>query len=105
MVMEMIKSNFQNAFIRGKQIINSVFIANQCIDIGIKYGEPGVISKLDIEKAYDQVNWSFLLYMLRGGFEKKWSKWITHCISSVHFFVLVNGTPMGFFSSSRGTNI
>jgi hypothetical protein len=61
-----------------------------------------VLCKLDIEKAYDFVNWGFLLYMLgRCNFGSKWCDWITHCISSMHFSVLVNDTPIVFFNSSR----
>ena len=60
----------------------------------------GVICKLDVEKAYDHVNWEALLDLLNGGV--KWCKWIHTCISTVQFSVLINGSLVDFFGSSRG---
>jgi hypothetical protein len=78
-------------------------IANKCLDSRIKFGELGVLCKFDLEKAYNHVNWDFLLYMLRrNNFGGKWCTWIAHCISLVYFSLLVNDTPTGFFSSSHG---
>ena len=36
------------------------------------------------------------------GFRKKWIRWIKWCVSTARFSVLINGTPLGFFQSSRG---
>lgn len=40
----------------GHQIIDAMLIANELIDSKIKYGNPRVVCKLDIEKAYHHVN-------------------------------------------------
>ena len=73
------------------------------MDSILRRKEKGILCKLDIEKAYDHIRWDFILQMLeRMGFGSKWIRWINWCISTASFSVMFNGSPTGFFRSSRG---
>ncbi|RVW49203.1 putative ribonuclease H protein [Vitis vinifera] len=66
-------SSSQNAFVEGRQILDAALVANEVIDSVLKRKESGVLCKLDLEKAYDRINWDFLLsVMQRMGFGEKW---------------------------------
>ena len=57
------------------------------------------LSKIDISKAYDRIRWDYLkAVMLRMGFDSKWVEWIMLCVSTVSYFVSVNGELVGPFS-------
>ncbi|XP_026384646.1 uncharacterized protein LOC113280206 [Papaver somniferum] len=59
--------------------------------------------KLDMSKAYDKLEWSFLEKVLRKmGLAENWIKLINQCVSTVSYFVLLNGSPTGFFQPERG---
>ena len=65
-------SSTQIVFVEGRQILDAALIANEVIDSLLKRKESGVLCTLDLEKAYDRINWDFLLSMLQkmGVWEK-----------------------------------
>ena len=102
-VMDKVISKSQNAFIEGRQILDAVLIANELVDSSLRRKNCGLVCKLNIEKTYDSISWEFLLQVLgRMGFGSQWLSWMKWCISTASFSVLINGSPAGFFPSSRG---
>ena len=62
-----------------------------------------MVIKLDLQKAYDRVNWAFIhTVLLHLGFNEVFANWIFSCISSVSFEVLVNGGKYETFKPTRG---
>ncbi|KAL0320306.1 UNVERIFIED_CONTAM: putative mitochondrial protein [Sesamum radiatum] len=69
-----------------------------------KRGKKGYVSlKVDVSKAYDRVEWSFLEKVFgRLGFNHHFVSLIMSCVSSVSFSFLLNGEQFGFLRSDRG---
>jgi hypothetical protein len=58
---------------------------------------------MDMNKAYDRISWKFLITVLQAmGFSSNWIKWITQCVTTVSYSVLINGSPTKPFKPSRG---
>ena len=102
-VMSRLVNKAQNAFVEGRQILDASLISNEAIDSMTWRKEKGILCKLDVEKAYDKLNWKFLLTVLREmGFGSKWIGWKQWCISTTSFSMIINGSLAGFFKSTRG---
>ncbi|KAL4361181.1 hypothetical protein GQ457_04G021940 [Hibiscus cannabinus] len=73
------------------------------VDYMKRKGIPGVVFKADFRKAYDSVDWDFMLFVLKSmGFGDKWIVWMKACVSTAHISVLLNGSPTRTFQISRG---
>ena len=91
------------AFVEGRQILDAILIAFEAVDDWSSKGRKGILLKLDLEKTYDKVDWSFLdMAMKLKGFGKRWRRWIWGCLSTTNFSIIVNGRPGEKILAKRG---
>ena len=96
-------SKEQFGFLKGRQIIDAIGIAQECIHIIKEKKQQALILKIDLRKAYNCISWDFLrMVLLQCGFGLPMTNCIMGCISSTNFTILINGDPSEFFSSGRG---
>ena len=104
-VLHKLISPWRMAFVPGRKIQENTFLAQEIIhEIKKKKGKLGWMGlKIDMEKAYDRIEWSFLrMVMTNFGFPQIWIQWMMQCVTTTSFSVLINGSPFGHFKPQRG---
>ncbi|XP_021764901.1 uncharacterized protein LOC110729476 [Chenopodium quinoa] len=103
-VMPSLVADFQNAFFPGRLLSDNALIAYEVISNRSKAKKRFFAAiKLDMNKAYDRVNWDFLFRLLQAyGFPPYWIHIIRQCVSTVSYQVLVNGNPLQTFQPECG---
>ncbi|KAJ9563283.1 hypothetical protein OSB04_008443 [Centaurea solstitialis] len=94
----------QSAFIPGRRISDNILMAHELVAGYQRHsGRPRCAFKIDLRKAYDTVDWRFLLGMIRGfGFHPVFCKWIDQMLHTSSFSIVLNGETSGFFEGARG---
>ena len=98
-------SPLQTAFIPGRKGVDNAIIFQELIhSMSKKKGKEGVMAiKIDLEKAYDHLEWSFIRDILTlFKFPNQLISLIMSCVSSSSISILLNGRALDPFQLSRG---
>ncbi|XP_021716616.1 uncharacterized protein LOC110684467 [Chenopodium quinoa] len=105
MILPSLISDCQTAFVPGRLMSDNGLLAHEILTYmnHLRGRTMSVALKLDMNKAYDRVNWQFLRQALQKfGFPPYWIHIIQQCVSTVSYQLLVNGNPTKVFRPSCG---
>jgi hypothetical protein len=93
----------QRAFIQSRLIHENYKAVRLSAKLLHRSKIPSALHKVDIAKAFDSVNWRFLIGLLEHlGFSRRWRDWISMLLSSASTKVVLNGAPGRWICHARG---
>lgn len=105
-VMGEVISETQSAFVGRRQIFDNALVRYECMHKlrSSDLRPSGYMGfKLDMSKAYDRAEWSFLEgVMSKLGFSRAWIGRVMNCLRSASFSVLINRHVGETFTAQRG---
>ena len=100
----LIVQDCQAGFIPGRPISENILLATEFFKgYGRANVSPRCMLKIDLKKAYDSLEWSFLHDVMKElGFPETFVQWIFACITTVSYSILINGRPCAPFEAKKG---
>lgn len=96
-------SQEQTGFIKGRQTVDDIIVAQEAIHSLKNSKHKGMMIKLDLAKAYDRLSWEYLQKILKSyGFDDRWIDWVMSMITMPIMSILLNRTPIEAFNPSKG---
>ncbi|XP_056685736.1 uncharacterized protein [Spinacia oleracea] len=94
----------QGGFVHGRYIVHNIMVVQDLVrHYGRKGVKPSYLMNIDLQKAYDTVDWQFLQEMLELlDFPKQFVDMVMQCVYTPMFSLMLNGSMHGFFKSQRG---
>ncbi|XP_074265659.1 uncharacterized protein LOC141588103 [Silene latifolia] len=103
-VLPLIVGDEKATFVKGKSIHENILLSQALVKgYNKKFISPRCLIKVDIKKAFDSLQWSFVTNMLQEfGFPQQFIKWVLGCITGTWYSLKLNGGLFGFFSGKGG---
>ena len=102
-VIHLVVNKDQTCGVPGRYIGENVAFLRDVVDFATLSNVPVAVLSLDQEKAFDRVDWLFMLSTLeRMGFGHSFINWVRLFYTEVQSAVIVNGYVSSFFLLSRG---
>ena len=82
-------STEQRGFVKGRNIRDCIALTSEAVNLLDKRSFGGNLAlKIDVSKAFDTLNWEFLINVLQGfGFNETFCNWIKAILQSGHVYI------------------
>lgn len=103
-VLDRIVSVNQSAFVPGRNIAHNVVVAQELVKGYERKGiSPRCMLQIDLQKAYDNVRWTFIEQALVFfQFPTQLIQWVMECVKTPWCSIIINGEAKMFFPGKRG---
>lgn len=94
----------QTSFVPGRLISDNIIMSHELVKwYNRKSISPRCMLKIDMQKAYDSVEWPYTDQILKLlGFPEIFTKWIMECMTTVTYSVVINGKHTPHFPAKKG---
>ncbi|KAH0773876.1 hypothetical protein KY290_011013 [Solanum tuberosum] len=102
-VMDYLVDNSQVAFLPGRFIQDNILLTHELVKgYGRKGISPRCMLKIDMQKAYDSLEWDYLeQIMVQLSFPTQFIKWTMTCLRTVSYSIVINGKQTKPFDAKK----